>query len=77
MMLSKLIEGLQKALDKNGDMPVLTSTYSDRDNKDIFDDFEGSDDWVYKLKENDGHEEYIGENPNVYGSVVVISHGEY
>lgn len=77
MQLSKLISDLQEVLDDYGDLPVVTSMYSENINKDVFNDFEYVGDYVYELEEGDEYEEYVGRRENIYGNVVVISHGEY
>lgn len=77
MQLSKLIQDLQSVMEEHGDLPVVTSMYSERDNKNVFDDFEDIGDCTYELEEGDEYEEYIGSKENIFGNVVIISHGEY
>ena len=77
MNLSKLIQELQAVMDEYGDLPVVTSMYSDRDYSYTFDDFKlDFGDCTYVLEEGNTLEEYIGYRDNIFGNVVVISHGE-
>ena len=78
MQLSNLIQELQVVMDKHGDLPIVTSMYSDRDFSHTFDDFKiDFNDCTYELEEGGELEEYIGYRENIFGNVLVINHGEY
>lgn len=74
MKASDLIKELQAVVNEFGDLEVLTSMYSEADNKNYYDDFEMGWNCVYEIEDGD---EYIGKINNLTGDTLIISHGEY